>query len=139
MIVQQKSDDEDAVDLEEGKESNPNSVPAQINNLVDILKTKIETIEQILRPDQAGDKIVGSVTSVPFVPLGQQRLLTVELVHNMVQLKKEVLLTPISTSPLLTNIIGLVKAYPWNNFLQLKVMNLYTEVIEKQKNEEFRK
>lgn len=38
-----------------------------------------------------------------------------------------------------SNILELVKAYPWNNFLQLKVMNLFTEVIEKSDNEVFRK
>lgn len=83
--------------------------------------------------------MTGSVTSTPFVPLGQQRLLTVELVHNMIQLKRDDLNTPISKSPLCSNIVGLVKAYPWNNFLQLKVMNLFTEVIEKQKNDTFRR
>jgi hypothetical protein len=57
----------------------------------------------------------------------------------MIQLKKEVLLKPISTSPLSANIVALVKAYPWNNFLQLKVMSLFTEIIEKSDNENFRK
>jgi hypothetical protein len=70
MIVQQKSDDEDA-DLEANGTTNPNSIPAQVNNLVDILKTKIDQIEMILRADQPGDKIVGSVISTPYVPLGQ--------------------------------------------------------------------
>lgn len=56
----------------------------------------------------------------------------------MIVLKKEALLTPISTSPLCSNIIELVKAYPWNNFLQLRVMNLFTEVIEKSDNDNFR-
>lgn len=56
----------------------------------------------------------------------------------MIQLKKEVLNTPISTSSLCKNIVELVKAYPWNNFLQLKVMNLFTEVIEKSDNDNFR-
>jgi len=57
----------------------------------------------------------------------------------MILLKKEVLLKPISVSPACANIVELVKAYPWNNFLQLKVMNLFTEVIEKSDNETFRR
>jgi len=57
----------------------------------------------------------------------------------MIQLKKEVLLKPISVSPLCANIVALVKAYPWNNFLQLKVMSLFTEIIEKSDNENFRR
>lgn len=66
MIVQQKSDDEDNEDLD----SNPNSIAAQINNLVEILKTKIELIEVILRADHAGEMKTFSVTDTPFVPLG---------------------------------------------------------------------
>lgn len=107
--------------------------------MVEILKLKIDRVEEVLRANQGGEQTTGSVTSTPFVPLGLQRLLTVELVHNMVQLKKDVLLTPISKSPLVTNIVSLVKTYPWNNFLQLKVMALFTEVIEKQKDDTFRK
>lgn len=112
MIVQQKSDDED-----EDLESNPNSIGAQVNSLVEGLKLRLSAIEDVLRPDHEGTKIRGSVTSTEYVPLGQQRLLTVELLHNMILLKKEVLLKPISMSSACSNILELVKAYPWNNFL----------------------
>lgn len=52
MIVQHKSDDED-----EDLESNPNSIAAQVNRLVECLKTRIDDIEQVLKPDHDGDKI----------------------------------------------------------------------------------
>lgn len=79
MIVQHKSDDED-----EDLESNPNSIGAQVNRLIGCLSLKIGDIEEVLRPDHEGDKTTGSVCSTEFVPLGQQRLLTVELLHNMI-------------------------------------------------------
>jgi len=34
--------------------------------------------------------------------------------------------------------MSLVKTFPWNNFLQLKVINIFTEVIENNDNAEFR-
>jgi hypothetical protein len=53
-IVQQNSDDEAADDLEA---SNPNSVAAQTQVLVDVLLRKISFIETILKNDFAGVKI----------------------------------------------------------------------------------
>jgi hypothetical protein len=97
-------------------------------------------IEDVLKDDHEDVKITNSVIDVQFVPLGHQRLLTVELVYKMIQLNKEGLSTPIAASGISKKILLLVKAYPWNNFLQLKVMNLFTEVIENQTaNENFRK
>jgi len=74
-----------------------------------------------------------------FKPLGQQRLRTVELVLKMVQMKKEVLYEPLGRSQIFGNIVNLVKIYQWNNFLQLKVINLFTEVIDNCENVQFRK
>jgi hypothetical protein len=45
-------------------------------------------------------------------------------------MKKEALNNAISGSRIPSNIISLVKQYPWNNFLQLKVINIFTEVLE---------
>ena len=57
---------------------------SQVTILIDILKTKISNIEAILSPEYDGPKITGSVTTVEYVPLGQQRLRTVELVLKMI-------------------------------------------------------
>jgi len=70
--------------------------------------------------------------------LGQQRLRTVELVLHLVKLKKESLYTALGDSAIFKNIVALVKQYPWNNFLQLKVVNLFTEVIENCEDATFR-
>lgn len=106
MIVQQTSDDEANDDLEA---SNPSSTIAQANVLVEVLQTKIAAIAVILQDDHDGDKINSSVTNVEFVPLGQQRLRTVELVLNLVKLKKEVLYQSLGRSDIFKNIISLVK------------------------------
>jgi len=65
MIVQHKSDDED-----EDLESNPNSIGAQVNSLIELLKMKIDDVEQVLRPDHETEMTQGSVCSTEFVPLG---------------------------------------------------------------------
>ena len=68
MIVQQNSDDEANDDLEA---SNPNSIVAQANTIVEVLQEKISDVETILKADHPGDTVMNSVSDVPFVPLGQ--------------------------------------------------------------------
>lgn len=135
MIVQQNSDDEAAED----DASNPTSAAAQTAVLVDILKEKIGTIATILEPEHDGAKIQSSVNEAHYVPLGQQRLYTIELVLRMVQLKKETLYTAMGRSKVFFNIMELVKMYPWNNFMQLKVMTMCDEILENCDNEAFKK
>ena len=136
MIVQQNSDDEANDDLEA---SNPNSIVAQANNIVEVLQERIADISTILQADHPGELVQNSVTDEKFVPLGQQRLRTVELVHKMVQLRKDALYVSMGSSQIFKNIIDLVKQYPWNNFLQLKVMNIFNDVLDNCENVQFKK
>jgi hypothetical protein len=135
MVQQNASDDE----KEEDEGQNPNSVASHAKILEEVLVPLIPEIETIVRHDHEGEATVGSVSETPFVPLGQQRLRTVELVLKMIQLKSEPILTSLTQSLVICNIIHLVKNFPWNNFLQLKVINMFTEVIENSENQEFRK
>jgi len=57
----------------------------------------------------------------------------------MVRLKNDEINEALVSSDIFGNIFQLVKDYPWNNFLQLKVMNICTEIIENNTNAEFRK
>lgn len=134
-IVQQNSDDEAAED----EASNPNSVAAQTQVLVDVLLRKIEKIETILQNDHEGAMIRSSVTDEEFVPLGQQRLYTIELVLRMVQLKKDTLYDALGESKIFANIMALVKQYPWNNFMQLKVIAISDEILDNCEVETFKK
>lgn len=106
MIVQQNSDDEAADDLEA---SNPNSAAAQTVVLVDILKERVGGIATVLQADHEGATIQSSVNEAHYVPLGQQRLHTIELVLRMVQLKKDALYTALGRSAAFANIMVLVK------------------------------
>lgn len=132
MIVQTNSDDE----LELGE----NQVRvSQTNAMVDILIQVVPNLEEILKPGHAGVEMIGSFNDTPFTPLGQQRLRSVDLIFNMVKLRKEPLLNALGESQIFGYIMELVKAYPWNNFLQLKVINLCNDVISNTNNPAFRK
>lgn len=126
IIVRHNSDDETN---EDGDAQNPNSVTHQTNMLVDILKEKVDEIATILLVDHPGSLLINSVTDAPFIPLGPQRLHTVDLVLHMLKLKKQVLYQAIIDSKSLYNILELVKAYPWNNFLQLISINIFEEIL----------
>ena len=83
--------------------------------------------------------IRSSVTDEEFVPLGQQRLYTIELVLRMVQLKKVELYDALGESKIFANIMALVKQYPWNNFMQLKVIAISDEILDNCEVETFKK
>lgn len=118
MIVQQNSDDEKDEDDASGANNNSSSATqAQSAMLVEILKEKFADIQTILRNDHDGVKIQGSVTDVQYVPLGRQRLLTVEMIKKVLQMRNETLYTVLGDSLIFENIFKLVKQYPWNNFL----------------------
>lgn len=92
-----------------------------------------------MQNDFEGDKIKSSVTDQDFVPLGQQRLYTIELVLRMVQLKKDALYEAMGASKIFLNIMELVKHYQWNNFMQLKVINISDEILDNCESETFKK
>lgn len=134
IIVQQNSDDEANDDQES------TSTIAQANVLVEVLQVKIPEIAVILQNDHDGPKVANSLNhEQQAIPLGQQRLRTVELVLKMVQMRKEAIYEGLGRSKVFSNIVALVKQYPWNNYLQLKAVALFNEVIDNCENNEFRK
>ena len=135
-VVQQNSDDENGEDLES---TNPNSHTAQTNALVEMLKGKVAEITAVLQADHDLPKIGTSVCEETYVPLGQQRLYTVELVLRMVQMKKIVLYIAMGETGMFKNIMALVHKYQWNNFLQLKVIELCDEVLDNCDSDAFKK
>lgn len=130
MIVQQNSDDEEFGENQ--------SRTSQTNLMVDCLLEKISVLEDVLKTGHDGHKTVGSFCDTEFVPLGQQRLRSTELILNMIRLKKDSLIKALCESEIFKNLILLVKEYPWNNFLQLKVINICNEVITVNNNQEFK-
>ena len=59
--------------------------------------------------------------SLNIVPLGHLRLRIIELLYHLVRLNKQNILDKLIETEVFGKITELVEAYPWNNFLQLKV------------------
>ena len=57
----------------------------------------------------------------------------------MVQLKKDALYEAMGASKIFQFIMELVKQYPWNNFMQLKVINICDEILDNCESESFKK
>lgn len=102
---------------------------SQIDILVEIVEERIPDIQDILSLTQDGEKRTLQVSDIEIVPLGQHRLHTVELVSNLVQLQSERVQKALVASDVFIRIIELTKAFPWNNMLQLRVINLFERVI----------
>jgi hypothetical protein len=114
-IIIQGSDEED----EEGK-----------NAFIDILKHSAKSISQYLDEGIPKDEITSSYNSQRVIPLGSLRLRIVELVHMLLKLNKVPILEALADTDIFNKISDLVETYPWNNFLQLKTISIYEEVLD---------
>jgi len=72
-------------------------------------------------------------------PLGHLRLRLIELVNLMIKLNKQTVYDALQESDIFARINDLLTTYPWNNFLQLKVIAIYEEILENLENANFRK
>lgn len=64
--------------------------------------------------------VISSLNLKEIKPLGILRLRTIELLAQLVKLNKAVLTDAVQEHNLLSVLMQLVEAHPWNNFLQLK-------------------
>jgi hypothetical protein len=76
------------------------------------------------------EELTNSYDSRRLVPLGSLRLKIIELVHLMLKLNKPTIIEALSDTNIFNQISDLVEAYPWNNFLQLKTIAIYEEVLD---------
>lgn len=63
-------------------------------------------------------------------PLGRLRLRIVEFIKQLISLNNSAILSYLIDSDILSDITDLITAYPWNNFLQLLVINIYQDILE---------
>jgi hypothetical protein len=76
---------------------------------------------------------------VKIVPLGNVRLRLVELIYALIKLGKPTILSAIAQSSILQKLSQLLEQYPWNNFMQLKMIALFEEIMDHCEDVEFRK
>jgi hypothetical protein len=63
-------------------------------------------------------------------PLGSLRLKLIELLFQILKLNKDSTNKALLESQFFGEVSKLLRAYPWNNFLQLKVISIYEELME---------
>jgi hypothetical protein len=64
------------------------------------------------------------------VPLGSLRLKLIELLFNLMKLNKDTLLMSIIETNFFGQLSHLLEVYPWNNFLQLKSITIFDEILD---------
>jgi len=67
---------------------------------------------------------------VKIVPLGSLRLKLVEFMYNLLKLKQDQLLSALADSQFFAELSHLLELYPWNNFLQLKAVSIFDEILD---------
>lgn len=117
--LQQNSDEED----ETSEGSLVNLLAQSVSRIVAGLDSanKVST-------DSTG-KIETSYES-QLVPLGSLRLRLIELLFQILKLNKDTTNKALLDSNFFGEVSNLLHTYPWNNFLQLKVIAIYEELME---------
>ncbi len=71
------------------------------------------------------------------VPLGSLRLKLIEFVYHLMKLGNENILTALAQTNFFEQLSHLLEKYSWNNFLQLKAISIFDEILDNS-NTEFR-
>jgi hypothetical protein len=58
-------------------------------------------------------------------PLGQERLLALDLVSTLVQLPKQGTFVSLKINNVLLHVVNLLANHPWNNFAQIHVVQVF--------------
>lgn len=98
--------------------------------MVEILKTVAKNISSYLDESTPQESLISQIDSRSVVPLGSLRLRIIELVHLLLKLNKAPIIEALGETDIFSKISELVEAYPWNNFLQLKAIAIYEEVLD---------
>lgn len=106
--------------------------------MVELLKLNLRRIINLLEVAIPKSEIANSFDSSRATPLGVIRLKVVELIQLALKIHKAPIYEALIESDALQQITALVKVYPWNNFLQLKVISIYEEIIESSECSRFR-
>ena len=108
---------------DEGEESGDGS-------LIEVLVHNVPRIVAYLDLPERSQSELSTSYDAKIQPLGSLRLKVVELVYQIIKLNKDSILTAIGDSTFFEKLSTLIEAYPWNNFLHLKVIAIYEDVFE---------
>ena len=99
-------------------------------NMIEIYTSLIEPVKRIIEQEGPKEEIKSTFNERSSRPLGLLRLRAVELLQQIASLKKTSLAKSLLSSGVSENLVNLIKAYPWNNFLQLRVQMFLDELLD---------
>ena len=99
-------------------------------NMIDIYTSLIKPAKQIIEQEAPKEEIKSTFNERSSRPLGLLRLRAVELLQQIASLKKTSLAKSLLSSGVSENLVNLIKTYPWNNFLQIRVQMYFDELLD---------
>jgi len=107
--------------------------------LVKALEDNMGGLVDHLARGAPSQNMVTTFTDEEQKPLGRYRLRLVELIHLATRLHKASLNDEIAKSEAFAILSDLIYEFPWNNFMQLKLINVYEDILENDDFPEFRR
>eukprot|EP00347_Sterkiella_histriomuscorum_P000595 403375243 len=98
--------------------------------LILVLMQNQSTIFESLQQLEVNQTQLETTYLQPIVPLGRLRLKIIEFIRQLTCLNNPALLSYLVDSTILSDITELVLQYPWNNFLQLTVIQIFQDLLD---------
>jgi len=117
--LQQNSDEED--------ESSDGSL---VNLLAQSVPRIIAGLDTTNKASTDANGKIETSYEAQLVPLGSLRLRLIELLFQILKLNKDSTNKALLDFNFFGAVSNLLRAFPWNNFLQLKVISIYEELME---------
>lgn len=118
MIVNEMSDD----DGEEGKAS-------ALSAIHDFLADTVANLAAIFT-NSPGEPVSSAFNQRKMAPVGVLKLRAVELLSQIVSMRKEKVCQALSDSSVLKALVKMCEQHPWSNMFQLKVHAIFEDVLE---------
>jgi len=117
-------DDEDEETVQQEAEEDSEDT----DSLIEVMASHVPRIVGYLSVTNQGT--LSTSYEEDIVPLGSLRLKIIDLAAQILKLNKDVSTAAIANSNFFEQLSGLIETYPWNNFLQLKTIGIYEELLE---------
>jgi hypothetical protein len=85
--------------------------------LVEILSQNVTRLSSFLQVPEAPTADLDTSFGQRLAPLGNLRLMVIELIYQMVRLNKNIILDALVETDVFSQMSKMIELYPWNNFL----------------------
>lgn len=134
-LVQQYSERKKEGKKKAGDEEDEETVQQEVeedgedaDSLIEVLASHVSRIVGYLTVSNSGS--LSTSYEEDIMPLGSLRLKIIDLATHILKLNKDTTTAAIANSNFFQSLSKLLETYPWNNFLQLKAIAIYEDVLE---------